>query len=257
MSTASPWYLPAQDISNTKVERLNLCIDIGNTRTKTAVFEGQELIDYCEQSFQSFVLGETWHSYDHVMISSTKSSIDSLKDILKKDSIHYLSHDTSLPIKNAYGTPKTLGKDRIAAAVAAHLLYPDECTVIIDAGTCITLDVIEKETYLGGNISPGMKMRSKAMHEYTGLLPEVDINFNPQIIGTNTRQALENGILYGTIWEIESFIARNKEAFSDIRINVILTGGDAKFLAKHINCPVFVDENLVLKGLNEILRHNV
>ncbi len=236
---------------------MNLCIDIGNTRTKTAVFEDQELIDYCEQSFESFVLGETWYSYDHVIVSSTKLSNDELKGILKKETIHYLSHETSLPLKNTYDTPKTLGKDRIAAAAAAHIQYPDDCTIIIDAGTCITLDVVKKGSYLGGNISPGIRMKSQAMHEYTGMLPKVDIVFNKQIIGTNTNKALENGIVYGTIWEIESFIARNKEAFSDIRINVILTGGDAKFLAKHINCPVFVDENLVLKGLNEILRHNV
>lgn len=236
---------------------LNLCIDIGNTRTKAAFFEHGSLVHHYYTSIQD-VLSDTklLSSLDGLIISSSKMDIQDLEVPKHIKQVILLDHNTATPLVNLYETPETLGKDRLAAAVGAHSLYPDQLNIVIDAGTCNTYDVICKGQYLGGNISPGMRMRARAMHEFTGMLPEVDLVYHDDFIGKNTSQALENGAVLGTIFEIDSFIACIKEKYKVSDINVILTGGDADFLANHVKSKIFVNKNIVLEGLHEILKHN-
>lgn len=252
------WYLLVFVTSNTNPDHfLNLCIDIGNTRTKAAIFEQGLLVRqfYAE-------LKEIWsdkkliNKVEGVIMSSTKSilSIDEIPTQIKNKIV--LDHHTPIPIENLYATPETLGRDRLAAVVGANALYPKSLSIVIDAGTCITFDIINNEQYLGGNISPGIRMRAQAMHDYTGLLPNVDIAYHADFIGKNTEQALQNGAVLGTIFEIDSFIASIIDKYKVEDINVILTGGDADFLAKHVKSKIFVEENIVLMGLHEILKHN-
>ncbi len=193
---------------------------------------------------------------DGMIVSSTKSRLDDV--ILPKAILNQvlLDHHTLIPIENLYETPETLGRDRLAAVIGANALYPKALSIVIDAGTCITFDIINNAQYLGGNISPGIRMRAQAMHDYTGLLPNVDIAYHADFIGKNTEQALQNGAVLGTIFEIDSFIASIIDKYKVEDINVILTGGDADFLAKHVKSKIFVEENIVLMGLHEILKHN-
>jgi len=238
---------------------LQLCIDIGSTNIKTGVFKRKKLVEH--RKFKKGIYKEidqieAAYDVDAVILCSVRKKNTRLINRLKKiqNSI-VLSHLTDLPIENKYSTPETLGKDRLASAVGAYMRKPKKNHLMINTGTCITMDIItDKGVYLGGNISPGMNLRIKAMHDYTANLPIVE-PINPKVdFGYNTVTALQNGAVMGTILEVEAFISRMKTKFPLININ--LTGGYAEFLAKYLESKIFVRPYLVLEGLNEILLHN-
>ena len=154
-----------------------------------------------------------------------------------------------------YKTPETLGIARLAAVAGATALFPSENLLIIDAGTAITYEIItESNIYLGGNISPGMQMRFKALNQYTSRLPLCDPQVTDNWIGKITQEAIVNGVIQGIVNEMEGYDSLMKKEFS--KYKVIITGGDADFFAKKLKNPIFVNLNLVLNGLNRILEHN-
>ena len=238
---------------------MNLCIDIGSTNIKLGVFKGRQLKKHYK--FKNKIYEELDRVYEKYAVSNTivcsvrKRSARLLKYLKKHGEVIELTEKTILPITNNYGTPKTLGKDRLASAAGAYMRLPDQYHLMINTGTCITMDIInDKGEYLGGNISPGMNLRIKAMHDYTANLPIVE-PINPKVdFGYNTVTALQNGAVMGTILEVEAFISRMKGKYPLININ--LTGGYAEFLAKYLESKIFVRPYLVLEGLNEILLHN-
>jgi len=239
--------------------RHSLCIDIGNSRAKIGVFLDDVMVssDFRAQLSQEYVqrlLDE--HDFDSAIISSTRyRNMAFVQAIKKAVPLIELSYETALPISNNYSTPQTLGMDRIAAAVGAYTKIPGYAHLIIDAGSCITLDVVnDKGQFLGGNISPGIYMRIKAMNDHTDKLPLVDIAYHDDSIGRDTVMALQNGAVRGTIFEIQAFIDHMKFRFP--RINTILTGGDADFLANKLESKILANPYLVLEGLYKILKHN-
>ena len=195
---------------------------------------------------------------ENIICSTVKSVNKRMENYLKKH-WYFLNLDAStpLPIQNLYGTPKTLGKDRLAAVVGANELFPNQNCLVIDAGTCTTYDLIDaKGNYLGGNITPGLKMRYKAMQHFTAKLPLVD---KPETfangIGNNTVAAMELGGGLGNVLEMEGWIRYFNQQFEGI--NTTLTGGDAEYFAKRLKTKIFAHSNLVLIGLNKILNYNV
>lgn len=237
----------------------SLCIDIGNTRGKIAVFKDDNLIfhDFRSRLSKKYIDG-LLDEFDisSAIISSTKfRNTVFLKALKKVIPVIELSYETPIPITNLYSTPETLGMDRIAAAVGAYTKDTKKAHLIIDAGSCMTLDVIDADgNYLGGNISPGIHMRIKAMNDHTDKLPLVDIEYHEDIIGQSTVMALQNGAVRGTLFEIQAFTDHIKSQFKGI--NTILTGGDAEFLAKKLKSKILANPHVVLEGLNKILRHN-
>ena len=166
-----------------------------------------------------------------------------------------LDQQTELPIENLYETPETLGKDRIAAAVGANELFPDQNLLIIDAGTAITYDLVsEKNQFIGGNISPGLEMRFKALNQFTGKLPLINYSDEFQLIGRNTTDAIRAGVQNGMRYEIDQTIAIFNRNYQNLQI--IMTGGDSNFFDKKLNYSIFVHFNLTLIGLNRILEYN-
>ena len=164
--------------------------------------------------------------------------------------------NTRLPFKNLYLDKETLGFDRIAAAAGAQALFPGENIIIIDAGTAITIDVVTKEgQFIGGNISPGVDMRFKALNEFTSKLPLVKIEGETGITAKTTEDAIRFGVFNGIKYEMDGYI----DAFNQIyeNLKVILTGGDHKYFDKKLKNSIFADSNLTLKGLNKILQFNV
>jgi len=242
-------------------ESLHLCIDIGNTRFKLALFSGDELIELkkCKKNKLAGILAnfDSKNTIKGMIVSTTRKKIPNLIKEYGKQLSKYieLSDKTPIPIKISYDTPETLGRDRIAAAVGADSLYPDEGNIVIDAGTCITYDFIDGNgQFMGGNIAPGIRMRIEAMHDHTANLPLVDPILNKNELGQSTKEALQNGAVRGTIYEIDSFIRliENKYGIS----KTILTGGDAFYFVDYFKSKIFVVQNLVLIGLNKILHHN-
>ena len=237
----------------------HLCIDFGNTNAKLSVYEdGLEVYYYKDTELSIMTLHDLIKKYGvkKTIISSTRDlSEDWIHQLEQITHLTIVDHHTPVPIQNLYHTPETLGKDRLAAVIGARRLFPNETCVVIDAGTCITMDVINAVgQYLGGNISPGMYMRRQAMHDFTDKLPLVDLRFPSHFVGKDTTMALQNGILRGTIYEVESFIKAVFTEFGPGR--VIFTGGDRKFFEETLKFPIFAASNLVLIGLHEILTFN-
>jgi len=192
-----------------------------------------------------------------VILSTVKPYSEDLKRVLSEEFEQFieLDHLTDLPIENLYETPETLGKDRLAAAIGANELFPDQNLLVIDAGTAITYDLVsEKNQFIGGNISPGLEMRFKALNHFTGKLPLVSYSDVFQPIGKNTIDAIRAGVQNGILYEIEQCIDAFNRNYQNLRI--IMTGGDSNFFDKKLNYSIFVNFNLTLIGLNRILEHN-
>jgi len=139
--------------------------------------------------------------------------------------------------------------------VGAHNLFPDSNILVIDAGTAITYDLLTAEgTYLGGNISPGIEMRFKALNQFTGKLPKIEKADQNILFGKTTEQAIRAGVQNGVVYEIEGTINSFKDFYKNLK--VIITGGDAEFFEKKLKNSFFVSPNLTNLGLNRILEYN-
>lgn len=240
---------------------INLVIDIGNTRTKLALFNQHDLMFNVPVEHLTVNHLEML-KYEHVqmnkaILSSTREVDQQLIQFLKENFEQFieLDHTTKLPIANLYETPETLGKDRLAAAVGANELFPDQNILVIDAGTAITYDFVSEENqYLGGNISPGLQMRFRALNEFTGKLPFVESSNYYSEIGKNTTEAIRAGVQNGILFEIEQTIEMFANKYPNLQ--VVLTGGDSVFIDQLLNEEVLVHLNLTLIGLNRILEFN-
>lgn len=235
--------------------KYNLCTDIGNTNIKSGIFVNnvlKELIFGLDALLELKINSE----FQCIYSSVRKTVPFELNSVFEKCSkTEKLSYNTILPIKLDYQTPETLGSDRIATAVAAHKLFPQDNCIVIDAGTCVTSDFIDTGgIFRGGNISPGIRMRIKAMNAFTGALPLVEIEDNENILGKSTIEALQNGAVKGTIWEINTFINEIEKIYGHSKL--VFTGGDTKYFVNYFKSSIFADSNLVLYGLNEILNFN-
>ncbi len=241
---------------------MNLCIDIGNSLVKTAVFSGSVMRNKNQWpdlgTLEIDKIRSGHPGINNVIICSVRPDNQTLINKLKSSFPHLLVFDenTPIPVKNLYETKSTLGKDRLAAVIGANNNYPDRNVLVIDAGTAITYDVVdENNCYLGGSISPGMLLRFKSLHEFTGRLPLVRKRSNVKLVARNTEEAIASGVQNGIIFEIESYIYNLKKQFRDMVI--IFTGGDAKHFDKKLKSTIFVDSNLIFTGLNRILTYNV
>lgn len=240
----------------------NLVVDIGNSFAKAGLFTAGHLEQtYHHLSPEAVLEMIKQKEFDALLVSSVAAEPSGIREIVDTHPHYFLLNtSTLLPFQNQYQTPQTLGTDRVAAIAGAISLFPRQAVLAIDAGTCITYDIADKQgNYYGGSISPGLQMRGKAMHTFTARLPLVniaqkDIEQSP-LVGYNTHTALQSGILYGTLAEITQMIRMYADKFGDLK--VIICGGDASLLTKGIHVAhTFVPE-LNLIGLNRILEHNV
>ena len=238
-----------------------LTIDIGNTLQKAAVFaeDGKSLF-YCEkESLSENDLRPLIAKYaiGHSVFSSVGEDAGELVSFLKKSTdLLVFNHETPLPICIKYETPETLGLDRIANAVAANALFPNENVLSIQAGTCLVLDFVTKEAeYLGGSIAPGLEMRFSALHHYTKRLPLVGKEGERPLVGASTETSIRSGVFNGLCHEIDGAVERYREQYGNLRI--VLTGGNKNDLENSIKNTIFAAPNLVLYGLYKILIFNV
>lgn len=239
---------------------MNLIIDIGNTRTKYAIFDNHDEVlpsTPVELTLTSLQKLQQDYDVDKCILSATGHVPKSITDYLSSSTKHFVafSQQTPLPFISQYQTLETIGLDRLAAIAGANALYKNNTTLIIDAGTAITFDVKDFHgTHLGGNISPGMAMRFKALHEFTEKLPFVQAESVQNQLGLTTREALINGVVNGIIAEIESYITQLQNKHENLV--TLLSGGDAHFFENKVKKTIFVVQNLVSTGLNTILLHN-
>lgn len=244
-----------------KIETVNLVIDVGNTHIKVALFKGDKLVlkEVCDAVFCKDVLQELKQQHvtlKHAIISAVGKLNQELFSWIKTNfKTVVLDSKTTIPFKNNYTTPKTLGVDRIALVSAAAIQFPNKNCLIIDTGSCITYDFIDsKKQYLGGAISPGVNMRYRSLNTFTENLPLLEKRNYKKIIGTTTEEAIHIGVVHGILNEIAGFISRYNRKYKDLTI--ILTGGDADFLLDSLNFNIFANSNFLLEGLNHILELN-
>ncbi len=240
---------------------MNLIIDVGNTYVKFAVFQRDILLtkhkfklDQFQKQFETIF--KKYSNLDKCIIS-TVGKLDSkcLELVRKNLKVVFLDATTPVPFENCYKTPETLGVDRIALVSASVKQYANNNVLIIDAGTCITYDFINKKNqYLGGAISPGIQMRYKSLNNLTANLPFLDTEIPDNILGNTSEKAIHSGVIYGVLSEIDGSITTYNEKYADL--TVILTGGDAIFLSKQLKSSIFATSNFLLEGLNYILQFN-
>ena len=237
-----------------------MIIDIGNTVAKMVAFRGDEPVDELRAEYGTLLGLDAFVS----KYSFRQGIVGAVRDLTpcEEEALSHLpfpllrfSADTPVPITNRYRTPETLGRDRLAAVIGASTLKPGKDLLIIDAGTCITYEVIDaRGNYWGGNIAPGMQMRLRALHEFTARLPLVDAEGVVPGMGYDTETAIRSGVLRGMKYEIEGYIKSMRSKFPNLL--VFLTGGDHISFDTNIIKSIFSDRYLVPRGLNKILDYN-
>ena len=238
---------------------MNLAIDFGNTLVKVAVFQMGDMVHF--EAHPDFTLKKIRlllkkFRISRAIVSSVVNDSAPIEKLLQK-SYHFvkLNPATALPISNQYETPGSLGMDRLAGMCGASFMMPGKNVLVINAGTCITYDVITAEAvYFGGNITPGLEMRLKALNTFTDRLPLVRKQFSNELFGKSTVASILTGVIRGSYLEMNGFITEYKKNYRGLK--VILTGGDAPIFETMTKSKIFAVPNLVLYGLNKILTLN-
>lgn len=254
---------------------MNLAVDIGNTAVKAAWFKHKRPWEV-HSAPTIMALAEPIARYrpKRVIVSSVSSAYDELRAMIPEEARYVeLGSDTPLPFENTYRTPRSLGTDRIAAVAGAQALYPSRNVLVIDAGTCVTYEILNhRQQYAGGLISPGLRMRWRAMHTFTARLPLVSLESSDSVrlaeslrsaqdapeeelpwVAKSTEEALQWGGLMGMAAEINQMIRMYADKFAALQ--VVTCGGDMKYLQPWISEHVYVPD-LVLIGLNSIVQYD-
>ena len=227
---------------------------------KLAVFDGDQMVACSQQTGSDpSCIREMIEQYqpDKGIMSSVTGENKRLTKTLKRMFSNFLWFDetVSVPVWIEYKTVKTLGKDRVAAVVGADYLQPGQNVLIIDAGTAITYELLEAPgIYKGGNISPGLTTRFRALNRFTKQLPFVQEQVDVPFIATDTESAIQAGVVNGIVFEMDGYIDTLKAKYGDIF--VYLTGGHTFYFEKRLKNHIFAEPNLVLVGLNRILEYN-
>lgn len=235
-----------------------MVIDVGNTRMKMGLFAGERMVAMASaeaadlNGVNSFLADRR---PSRCVVGSVAAANDGfLKALGTLAPVLLLTGDSPSPLRSHYATPATLGVDRLANAVAVAALFPGRAALAIDAGTCITYDLLDaRSTYLGGMITPGMHMRGRAMHAYSARLPHVEPGDMPPLPGVDTASSLAAGIHYGMIMEMEGFVRHFRQQYPGLA--VVLTGGDAVRAARGLKSNIFAHPALTLVGLHTIANH--
>ena len=231
---------------------ITLCFDFGNTRMKCAAFEGKVLVEVIAmQDDSANTITDLLKRFRPVntLLSSVTNHNSEVEIILEKETrFHMLDHRSKVPITTPVGKPETIGADRLAMVVAAAELFPGKNSLVIGLGSAITYNFLNKNReFLGGGISPGMEMRLKSLNAFTAKLPLVKKDWNFPLIGYDTRTNILSGVILGMTKELDGMIDLYNEKYGNL--NVVLTGGDSAYFARHLKNQIFADQNLIFKGL--------
>ncbi|MFZ4520497.1 MAG: type III pantothenate kinase [Bacteroidales bacterium] len=240
---------------------MNLILDLGNTRKKIALFDGGKLLlvenhpGISRETIEQFIEGHP--GITSCIMSSVVDHSTDLTDYLRRQ-LHFITLDeqTPIPIINRYESKGTLGKDRLAAAVAGAATFPGQNVLVVNAGTALTFDFVNaRNEYLGGAISPGMAMRFSALNTFTDKLPLLSYREQVSLIGPDTDMSIISGVINGVVAEIEGISGKYREEYPGLKI--ILSGGDLNYFVKRLKISIFALPNIVIYGLQQILSFNV
>ena len=238
----------------------NLIVDEGNTLCKIAVLDKSEVL--CEWSDEEFDMAQaaaliSQFSIDKAIVASTRGGAEKICNELqnKIDKVLHFTSQTEVPIEIEYASRQTLGTDRIAVAVGVVCEMGIKDALVIDMGSAITFDSIEDGVFKGGNISLGVAMRFRALHEFTAALPLCHSTEPTEEFGRSTTEAIEQGVMQGVLHEIEGYVERVSK--KNVKKSLIFCGGDAESFVNRIKSAIFAPRKLMFTGLNRILEYNV
>ena len=241
---------------------MKLAIDIGNTQIKLGVFDKIDLV--YSSSFDD--IGTIENQFKKInkfnptvaIISSVvpKITLKLKKEILKILKINtFIINCKNCNINLNVPHPETVGVDRICNVAATLKLY-NSPAIIIDFGTATTYDVIDEDgRFIGGIIAPGIKTSAEHLIKKAALLNDTDLLFPKNIIGTNTTENIQSGIMYGAVDQVKGMVSRINNELK-IKNNIVLTGGFSKILSSKLSFNHIVDINLTLKGMMFINESN-
>lgn len=235
---------------------MRLVLDIGNTSVKAALFDNGTPVEVVRDAVTHDILRMAEQA-DSCVYCSVRQDSDPVSQLVGNLQVPVmkLTHESSLPIRIGYSTPHTLGMDRLAAAVGAWFMHPSQNLLVIDAGTAMTVDFVSSDgVFVGGNISAGASLRIRALHEHTGRLPQVPLQGNTPLFGTDTETAIRSGVIQGMVNEIDGYIDRLRERYPSLLI--FLTGGDSQLFENRIKSSNFAEPNLVLLGLDRLFDYD-
>jgi len=240
---------------------MELILDFGNTLKKLALTNaGDLLLVESHREITREIIADFIDSHPSVTSCILSSVINHPEDIpaFLKQKLRFIELDerTPLPVINKYESGRSLGKDRLAAAVAGAAAFPGKNVLVVCAGTALTFDFITANgEYLGGSISPGMQMRFDALHTFTDRLPLLSYEEIAALIGSDTRMSILTGVINGMVAEIEGVSRAYSEKYPDL--SIILSGGDLNYFVKRLKISIFALPDIVIHGLQQILAFNV
>ena len=238
---------------------MNLIADIGNTSAKIAIMKGSEKLNITRYDDITLeILGEQLYinKVNKAIVSSVRDLPADILDSFRRrvPFVHYLTYKSKFPFIIDYETPESLGMDRVAGIAGAHNIFDGSNVLLIDAGTAVTFDLLINNRFIGGNISPGIEMRFRALNKFTGKLPLMMKSEKYSSPGKNTSDAIIAGVQTGLIFEINEYIRTFGKKHK--KLKVIITGGDGEFLSKSIDYEHSYMADIVIEGLNYILEYN-
>jgi len=236
-----------------------LCLDLGNTRFKWAVFsngeirhqgilraDGVEDLQKCLETYKP----------DKSILSSVVDHPARFEELLNAHTrFHKLDHHSRVPITTPVGKPETIGADRLALVVAASHYFPEKNNLVIGLGSAVTFNYINRfHQFIGGSISPGLEMRFKALEVFTAKLPLVKPHWNFPLLGYDTKTNIQSGVIFGMAKEIDGVIEAYEERYDNL--HVLMTGGDAHYFMPFLKKKITEDPDLIFKGLYVISEYN-
>jgi type III pantothenate kinase len=239
--------------------KCSVVVDVGNTQAKAAIFCNGELtqsIRFNAADTQPLLNLIESHKPTHSLLCSVAGDPQQCIDLLQQHTVYKrLSADLKWPFSSEYATLQTLGMDRVAGVAGAQFFYPQKACLVVDAGTCVTYDVINASgVHQGGAIAPGLQMRLNAMHTFTQKLPQLNFEEVKDVVGNSTRSAMLSGVFFGLVSEINGFTERYEALYGPLQ--VLICGGDGHLFDIHMKKGIFAAPDLVLYGLNKILDIN-
>lgn len=246
-----------------------IAVDIGNTNIVAGIYKGEKLVRHfrIETNIKNSkrilkrILGDIslFGCVPNIAISSVVPSLNKVFNAITKKELNkkafFINHKVNLGMKVDVDNPSEVGADRLVNAVAAKTIYRAPA-VIIDFGTATTVDVVSKEgNYIGGIIAPGVEIGADALFNRTAKLPRVKVIRPKKIIGRNTINCIQSGLIYGTVGGIELFVKKIKNELK-YNFKVIATGGLVNLIAGETDIIDYVDEFLTLKGIRIIYEIN-